>query len=149
MTSVSKFAPLTQLLNQYTVGFDDFVNSLNEEFFDAQTLSPNFPPYNIIRYDKNSFIIELAVAGFNKENIDITLEDNTLTVKGVGSLVNENVDKPDVQYIHRGIALRKFEKKFKISNDVELADVTMKDGLLSFDFKHIVKKESAKKIVIN
>jgi molecular chaperone IbpA len=148
--TISKFAPLTQLLNQYTVGFDDFVNSLNEDFFDVQNLTSNFPPYNIIRYDTNSFILEMAVAGFKKENIDITLDDNTLTVKGGFTISpDEDGNKNTLfTFIHKGIANRAFEKKFKVSNDIELNEVTLIDGLLTIDFKHIDKKETSKKITI-
>ena len=89
-----------------TVGFDEF-DRLFDTVFSSETKANTYPPYNIVKTDKNNYQITMAVAGFDESNIDISLEENLLVIKGdnkSGNGLDENVE-----YLHRGIATRNFE----------------------------------------
>ena len=110
-----------------TVGFDEF-DRLFDTVFSSETKANTYPPYNIVKTDKNNYQITMAVAGFDESNIDISLEENLLVIKGdnkSGNRLNENVE-----YLHRGIATRNFERRFKIADTVKVNEADLKNGLL-------------------
>jgi molecular chaperone IbpA len=97
-------------LRPVTVGFDNFFDHF-ERMFDGDIMAPavNYPPYNIVRTGKNQFNIELALAGYNKKDIEVTVEEGQLTVK---SKRVENTESKDAngEILHKGIASRYFER---------------------------------------
>ena len=116
-------------LRQLTVGFDDmfdhFEHMMDDSFFGRSV--GNFPPYNIVKTGENTYDVELALAGFNKKDIEIEYKENVLTVK---SKKQEETKDEDGNIIHRGISKRMFSKSFTIANDVEVKGAELKDGLL-------------------
>ena len=116
-------------LRPLTVGFDDmfdhFEHMMDDSFFRG-TLG-NFPPYNIVKTGENTYDVELALAGFNKKDIEVEYKENLLTVK---SKKQEETKDEDGNIIHRGISKRMFSKSFTIANDVEVKGAELKDGLL-------------------
>lgn len=108
-----------------------------------QSLKPsNFPPYNIVSED-NDVLIELALAGYRKEDVDVSVENNILVISSQG------VDKEETRSYHnRGIAKRKFCAKFSLSRGSEVKDATMNDGLLSIRIG-IPSKQNVLKIPVN
>ena len=130
-------------LRPLTVGFDDmfdhFEHMMDDRFITNGTIS-NFPPYNIVKTGKNTYNIELALAGFNKKDIDVEYEDNNLVVKSKKVDKAEASETTDVDgnMIHRGISKRHFLKSFTIASDVEVKGAELKDGLLTVALERII-----------
>ena len=133
-------------LRPVTIGFDNVFDHF-ERMFDTQFDSisvPNFPPYNIVKTGDNEYDVELALAGFNKKDIDVTVEDGTLTIK---SIVKEAKDKKEDGVIHKGIAKRYFSKSFTIADDVEVKGAELKDGLLKVSLERIIPESRKAKTI--
>ena len=130
-------------LRPLTVGFDDmfdhFEHMMDDRFITNGTVS-NFPPYNIVKTGKNTYNIELALAGFNRKDIDVEYEDNNLVVKSkkVDKAEASETTDPDGNMIHRGISKRHFLKSFTIASDVEVKGAELKDGLLTVALERII-----------
>ena len=129
----------TPLLRSF-VGFDQLFEEL--EKISEQKLS-NYPAYDILRKTENNYEIRFALAGFSIEEIEITLLNDVLTIKGIKTTKqNENV-------IHKGIANRSFEQKFKLEQLIEVKDAILKNGILSINlYKHPLQKKKLKIIDI-
>ena len=133
-------------LRPVTIGFDNVFDHF-ERMFDSQFDSisvPNFPPYNIVKTGDNEYDVELALAGFNKKDIDVTVEDGILTIK---SIVKEAKDKKEDGVIHKGIAKRMFSKSFTIADDVEVKGAELKDGLLKVSLERIIPESRKAKTI--
>jgi molecular chaperone IbpA len=106
------------------------MNSLSERV--EHLNNGNYPPYNIIQLDENNYRVELAVAGFKQDEIDITVEDGQLKVAGFQeTITNEDGELEDTTYIHRGISARSFERSFALSDHLEVEGAAMDNGILS------------------
>lgn len=115
-------------ISRALVGFD--------RFFDQrlQNMNGNYPPHNIVKYDDNHYGIEVAVAGFNKDEITVEVDQDQLTIKGQhGELENETI-----QYMHRGIAARNFEQTFTLAEYMEVKGAEVKDGMLKVSIERII-----------
>ena len=136
-------------LRPLTVGFDNmfdhFEHMLDDSFFSNGTAG-NFPPYNIVKTGDHTYNIELALAGFNKKDIEVTYEDNLLTVKSKKEEDAEQTDE-DGNIIHRGISKRYFAKSFTIANDVEIKGAELKDGLLVIALERILPEAKKAKTI--
>ena len=135
-------------LRPITVGFDDmfdhFEHMMDDSFFRGSVT--NFPPYNIVKTGENTYDVELALAGFNKKDIEVEYKENLLTVK---SKKQEETKDEDGNIIHRGISKRMFSKSFTIANDVEVKGAELKDGLLKISMERIIPEhKKAKSIAI-
>jgi molecular chaperone IbpA len=124
--------PYTKL----SVGLDEFFDELARMSAVSQPDS-NYPPYNIIKYNDDTFAIELAVAGFDLDDIDIDLEGNHLIVSGTHKVR----DTLEINYIHRGISSRNFEKTITLGNHIQVNGATMKNGMLTISLVRIVPDE--------
>ena len=126
-------------LRPVTVGFDNvfdhFESMFDEGMFRMPTVT-NFPPYNIVKTGEYTYDVELALAGFSKDDIEVHYENNMLTVKSKQKDKSEAKDSEGV--IHRGISKRWFSKSFTISDDVEIKGAELKDGLLKVSMERIV-----------
>ena len=105
----------------------------------------NYPPYNIRKAGKDKYAIELALAGFNKNDVEIEYEDKFLTVKT--KKVNKTVEKDGNEIIHRGISQRSFAKSFTIADDVKVNGAELIDGLLTINCEKIVPEQKKKKLI--
>ena len=125
-------------LRPVTIGFDNvfdhFERMMDDHNFN-EMVRYNCPPYNIVKTGKNTYDIELALAGFNKKDIEINMEDGMLNIK---SVVEATKDKDEDGVIHKGIAKRYFSKSFTIADDVEVKGAELKDGLLKVSLERIV-----------
>jgi molecular chaperone IbpA len=135
-------------LRPITVGFDNVFDQLeymmDDNFFRGNVA--NFPPYNIVKTGENTYDVELALAGFNKKDIDIEYKENVLIVKSKKQDSPEEID-PDGNIIHRGISKRMFSKSFTIANDVEVKGAELKDGLLKVTLERIVPEHKKAKTI--
>ena len=125
----------------YSIGFD----SLFDRLFDMDLeSSSSYPPYNISKIDDNNYIIEMALAGFNKDDIEIELADSELTVR---SKKRENLNK-DVNLIHQGISHRSFNKKFTLSEEILVKNAEMKNGMLIIKLEKFIPENKKPKLII-
>ena len=122
----------TALYPQF-VGFDNIFNEL-ERLVDGTTPTRNtsFPPHNIIKLDDNKYVVEMAVAGFGQDEVDVEIHDGTLIVKG------EKKDQTEVDYLYRGIATRSFTKSIRLSESIEVRGAQFKDGILRIALENII-----------
>ena len=137
-------------LRPITVGFDNmfdhFEHMMDDSFF--RGTMGNFPPYNIVKTGENTYDVELALAGFGKDDIIVEYKENQLTVKSKPSKDSaEEVDKYDDGVLHRGISKRFFSKSFTIANDVEVKGAELKDGLLKVSMERIIPEHKKAKLI--
>ena len=129
-----------------SVGFDEF-DRLFDSVFSTNNKGSSYPPYNIVKHDKNIYQITMAIAGFDQEQINISQEGNLLTVKGDMESDKEN-DK--TEFLYRGIANRNFERKFELADTVKVVKADLKNGLLRIDLeREIPEHQKPRKIEIN
>jgi len=137
-------------LDKFFVGFDDTFNRLAKFHDDVAKNIPNYPPYNIKKVDDNKYVIELAVAGFSKNELELELADGVLSVKGstsIDSLVNDGVDQT---YLYKGISDRAFSRKFTLADTVEIKNAEYINGLLKVFLERIIPEhKKPKKIEIS
>ena len=128
-------------LRPLSVGFDDVFDHF-ESMFDYDTVNvSNYPPYNIVKTGGNKFDIEVALAGFNKKDINVISENGMLTIESKQE--DKSKDK-DGEVLHKGISKRYFKKSFTIADDVEIKGAELKDGMLRVSMEKIVPE--AKKL---
>ena len=129
-------------LRPLSVGFDDVFDHF-ESMFEGPTLTlgSNYPPYNIVKTGDNKFDIEVALAGFNKKDINVTSENGMLTIE---SKEDDKSKDKDGEVLHKGISKRYFKKSFTIADDVEITGANLKDGMLKVSMEKIVPE--AKKL---
>lgn len=129
-------------IHRNAIGFDRMFDELNRSF--ANSKSDNYPPHNVIRLDDQHHVIEIAVAGFAENEIDIELKDSVLTIRGEQVKKNE-----EFEYLHKGLSTRNFERTFRLADNTEVKGATIKNGILSIALEHIVPDEQKpKKIAI-
>ena len=132
--ALSIFNQLRPVTVGYDNVFDHFERMFDDDFRTLQSV-PTFPHYNIVKTDKNKYDIEIALAGYNKKDIEVNLEEGVLSIK---SKKEEKEDTKDGEIIHKGIAKRYFSKSFTIAEDVEVKGAELKDGLLRVSLERIV-----------
>ena len=127
------------LLSPYTVGFDRMFDRLHDHYVLHQT-NTGFPPYNIRQDGDFNFVIELALAGLSKDDLNVELAEGTLTVRSVEPKHEED-DGGYPELLHRGISHRKFSRSWTLADDVVVNDAKMKDGMLSIHLERVVPEE--------
>ena len=133
----------TKDLDKFFVGFDEQFNQMAKMHDDLTKNIPNYPPYNIKKVKDNRYVIELAVAGFAKSDVEITFEDGKLIVAGKAS------DTEDDNFIYRGIANRAFNRTFALNDQVEINNAEMLNGMLKIFLERIIPEhKKPKKIEI-
>jgi molecular chaperone IbpA len=130
------FGPLVH----QTLGFENFIREV-EKMVSEETKPSGFPHHNIIKVDDNRYIVELAVAGFSKDEIEITRQDGSLKIVGV----KQQEDMGQATYLHRGIATRSFTKTITIADTVEVHSSEIKDGILRIGLINIIPEHKKPK----
>ena len=126
-------------LRPVTVGFDNIFGHFERMFDDDifSVPSVNYPPYNIVKTGSNTYDVEVALAGFSRDDIDVEFADGMLTIKSKDRKESEEADA-DGAVIHKGISKRFFSKSFTIADDVEVKGAELKDGLLKVSLERII-----------
>ena len=127
-------------LTPYAVGYDRIFDHLNN-YVSNNVTSTGFPPYNISKGGDYNFVIEMALAGFSKKDIEIEVADGTLTIRST----KENEESEDT--IHRGISYRKFNRKFTIADDIIVKDASLENGMLQINLERIVPEEKKPRLI--
>lgn len=146
MTRLSFF----QQLQPFSIGFDDVFSSFDSMFDSDMRLvnQTNYPPYNIVKTDKNKYDIEVALAGFAKKDINVEVEAGKLTIESVKDKDTKEVEDND-GVLHKGISKRSFKRVWTIADDVKVTGAQLKDGLLKVSMEKIVpEKDKLKTITI-
>lgn len=120
------------------VGFDDTYSRMAKFHDDVTKNIPNYPPYNIRKVEDNKYVIELAVAGFARQDIDITFEDNKLIISGKSQDDNDN-------FLFKGIANRAFTRTFFLDDTIEINDAAMMNGMLKIALEKIIPEHKKPK----
>jgi molecular chaperone IbpA len=134
---VTQFA--MDLLNDpFFIGFNKELGHLNNVY---KTNSQSYPPYDLIKINEDTYKISLAIAGFSREDIDVSVDNGTLIIKG------EIVEVTDAEIVHKGIAGRKFVRSFALGEYMEVTGADMKDGILHINVDRIVPEEKKPKTI--
>ena len=131
-------------IHKFGIGFDNIFDELMR--VNAQQANVNYPPYNVVKYSEDSFAIELAVAGFREGDISITVEKNILTIKGEQVQDLDELDK-EVEYVHRGISARSFNRSFTLAEHVEVIGAKAENGILKIELERQVPEEQKPKTI--
>jgi len=115
-------------LSRALVGFD--------RYFTTQLQNSNYPPHNIVKYSDDTYGIEVAVAGFTKEEVTVEVDQDQLTIRGIKNRPNQ--DTGQIEYLHRGLAARDFEQTFTLAEYMEVRGAKVADGMLQIDIQRIV-----------
>ena len=135
-------------LRPVTVGFDNvfdhFERMFNDDFFNVPTV--NYPPYNIVKTGANEYNVEVALAGFSKDDVSVEFAEGVLTIKSKDKKESEKKDE-DGNIIHKGISKRYFSKSFTVADDVEIKGAELKDGLLTVSMERIVPENKKARVI--
>jgi molecular chaperone IbpA len=122
----------------FFIGFNRELGRLNTAH---KTNSQTYPPYDLLKLDEDTYRISLAVAGFSRENIDISVDNGTLIIKG------EIVEVIDAEIVHKGIAGRKFVRSFALGEYMEVTGAEMKDGMLHINVDRVIPEDKKPKTI--
>ena len=132
------------LLNRVFIGFDSL---LNPDLMDAsiqQSISANYPPHNLFKPTESDYVIEMAVTGFAKDQVTVTRDRNQLIIRGIQP---ERQPIPNDAFIHRGLALRSFEKAFTLGENIEITSASIDLGILTVTLSQIIPEEQRPKLI--
>ena len=129
------------LLSPYAVGFDRMFDRLQDHYALHQT-NTGFPPYNIRKDGDFKFVIELALAGLSKEDLEVKVADQTLTVRSV-----EKKREDNGELLHRGISYRKFNRSWTLAEDVVVNDAKMANGMLTVHLERVIPDEKKPRLI--
>jgi molecular chaperone IbpA len=122
----------------FFIGFNRELSRLNNAH---KVNSNSYPPYDLLKLDEDTYRISLAIAGFSKEDIDVSVDNGTLVIKG------EIVEATDAEVVHKGIAGRKFTRSFALGEYMEVTGAEMKDGMLHINVDRIVPENKKPKTI--
>ena len=122
----------TNALNKALLGFDEIFNNFENRF--ANQLKDNYPPYNILKHNEDSYEIQLAVTGFDKDEITVEIDQNNLIVRGK----RQETESQESAYLHRGLAARDFMRTWTLAEHMEVGEGRIKNGVLTIELKRIV-----------
>jgi molecular chaperone IbpA len=132
MNALTRFdTTALQQLNKALIGFDRLFTER------AYTTNPTYPPYNVIKKTENDYEIEVAVAGFTLDEIDVEVNQNQLVIRGQ-NLTSTSVARDEVEYLHRGLAYRDFEKVLTLAEHMQVGEASIKDGVLRIEITRII-----------
>ena len=143
----SKDLSIFNSLRPFSIGFDDMFDQFESMLGNGHlTMQSNYPPYNIRKTGKDNYAIEVALAGFTKDAVEVEFEDNLLTVR-TKQLNKSNNEDSEGEIIHKGISQRQFARSFTIADDVKVGEAHLKDGLLTISCERIIPEHKKKKII--
>ena len=131
------------LLTPYAVGFDRVFDRLNNYVVHQNHMTPTgFPPYNIRKEGDYNYVIEMALAGMSKDDLEVEVADGNLSVRSV-----EKKEDEGGELLHHGISHRKFSRSWTIADDVVVQDAKMENGMLLIHLEHVVPEEKKPRVI--
>jgi len=138
MATMSKNLAMDLFNDPFFIGFNRELGRLNTAY---KTNSNSYPPYDLLKLDEDTYRITLAIAGFSREDIDVSVDNGTLIIKG------EIVEVTDAEVVHKGIAGRKFVRSFALGEYMEVTSAELKDGMLHVNVVRIVPEDKKPKSI--
>ena len=135
--SVPETAKYLDTIHRNSIGLEDWMRRLDNAF---EAGDVNYPPYNLVKETDTRYRLELAIAGFSKDDVEVTTESNKLTVEG------KQKDADTAEYVYRGLASRDFTRTWTLSDDVEVNKVDFTNGLLTVRLNKIVPDHQKRKV---
>ena len=135
--SVPETAKYLDTIHRNSIGLEDWMRRLDNAF---EAGDVNYPPYNLVKETDTRYRLELAIAGFSKDDVEVTTESNKLTVEG------KQKDADTSEYVYRGLASRDFTRTWTLSDDVEVNEVDFTNGLLTVRLNKIVPDHQKRKV---
>lgn len=129
---------------KFAIGFDQLFEEL--QHLEQRSKDSGYPPFNLVKYNETNYGIELAVAGFAEDELDVEVEDGHLVIRGTNRLVTSD---GEVEYIHRGIAARDFVKRIKLAEGVEVNTAHVKNGILTVNLEQFIPEPVKQKVAIS
>ena len=123
-------------INTYSIGFDRMFDSLTSA--SGYTQQTNYPPYNIIKKSDTKFLIEVAIAGFSKDDVEVRMAENRLNISSIDLKTSE---MDNTEYLHKGISARSFKRAFTLSDDVVVKEANMENGILSISMERVIPED--------
>jgi molecular chaperone IbpA len=139
MTNLTRFDPTT--LSRVLVGFDRMFDDMERRY--ANSAGNNYPPYNIARIAENLYDISIAVTGFEKDEITVQVEANELSIRGE----RKREESPEPEYLHRGLALRDFERTFTLAEHMKVRKAEIKNGILLVQIEREIPEEMKPRVI--
>lgn len=139
MTQLTRYD--VNALNRALVGFDRIFDDMERRF--ANSVSNNYPPYNIARLEDNLYEIAIAVTGFEKSDVEVTVEGDKLTITGS----KEEKVEDGVEFLHRGLALRDFERTFTLADHMKVQSAEIKNGILTVRIEREIPEEMKPRVI--
>jgi molecular chaperone IbpA len=139
MTQLTRFDP--QALNRALVGFDRMFDDMERRF--TNQVSNNYPPHNVAKISENLYEIQIAVTGFNKDEISVQIESNELTVRGESKTSSDSTK----EYLHRGLALRDFDRAFTLAEHMKVIGAEIKNGILTINIEREIPEAMKPRII--
>ena len=133
------FGAIVDAAERYSVGFDDLFYRLHS--YGMGSVNEAYPPYNIVKESEVKWRIEMALAGWDKDEIEVSTESNVLLVRSKAAKA-----KGEEEYLHRGVSTRTFARGFNLSDDVEIGEVKFKDGMLTIQLSKIIPDHQKLKV---
>lgn len=134
--SVPETEKYLSTIQRNSIGLDEWFRRFDSAF-EPHT---NYPPYNLVKENETEFRLELALAGYKKEDIEVTTEYNKLLIEA------KKVDDTECDYVHHGLAKRAFTRTWTLSDDVVVGDVSFVDGLLTVKLNRVIPEHQKKKV---
>jgi molecular chaperone IbpA len=131
----------TNALNKAFVGFDSLFDHFEQRF--ANQIHTNYPPHNIVKFDDDNYEIQIAVSGFEKEEVTVEVADNHLTIKGE----HVDVESVDTVYLHRGLAARNFTRVFPLAEHIVVGKAVMKNGILKIALQRVLPEALKPRVI--
>jgi molecular chaperone IbpA len=137
---------------KFAIGFDELFAQL--QHLEQRGKDSGYPPFNLIKLNENNYAIELAVAGFAEDELDVEIENGELVIRGTNREVSleealEELRENPVEYIHRGIAARDFVKRIKLAEGVEVNSAHVKNGILTVKLEQFIPEPVKQKVAIS
>jgi len=136
------FGDLEKILG-FSVGFDSMFDRWNTTFDFNTANNTNYPPYNIRREGDEKYFIELAIAGLNEDDLEVSLQSQVLNIRSK----KESDQEPEDNYVHRGIAKRQFEREFTLSDDIVVKGCDLTNGMLTIELERIIPEEKRARLI--
>jgi len=135
---------LTRLdaINRALIGFDTMFDQMERRF--ANQVSTNYPPHNILKTGENQYEIQVAVTGFEKSEISVSVESNVLMIQGQSTA---DIDSSEIVYLHRGLATRDFAREFPLAEHIEVSGAEIKNGMLIVKLIRNIPESAKPKII--
>ena len=145
MTNLTKWTSkdvdsIFNAVNRYSVGYDDLFDRLHA--YGTGTPTGQYPPYNIVKESAEKWRLELALAGWSADQVEVSTEQNVLLVKSK----EQDPSTKEEQYVHRGVASRTFARGFNLSDDVELGKVSFVNGMLTIELQKVIPEHQKRRV---